>query len=565
MLAPGLEVRQGAALREAEGTGWLRFAWKGHDVVIRPRQPKSRGSSTSLAVEAADAAFIDFVERTIDREAYVAAYADVAAAGLDPMRHWLEHGMREGRLLAPGVRVRHGRHASVPAGKGWCCFTWRGVPVAVLPGAEATADSVLAQIVAQARHEPAILAPGLAAVPNLRRFLAVDLAGREGLDVGGLLDAIGQRTDVVFLLPWLTLGGADKFAADMADALMAQDYGPVLVLVTDQHPEAATGWERLGILTPYHRARVVFWRSHCTAPRVDPMLIARLLNGLRPRALIVLNSAAGLEAVAKYGRGLGQATRIVCTYFSMGLEGVGNVSGRYMPRRTLPHAVALTDNSPMRDSLEQMFGGIPGPGIALLPPRILPASEDLFATRLALRGARAAAPPARWAWVSRIEPSKGTAVLAALARRRPADAFELFGPLEHPLGQLGLDRSNIRHQGTLPDVAAADFSDHDGFLFTSLFEGMPNVVLEMSQHAIPLVLADVGGLRDTLDRTAAIFVEHGTSAEETAAAFDVALERLRAMPPGQVTAMLRAARVQVLSRHSPDDFARGVAALFGTS
>jgi glycosyltransferase involved in cell wall biosynthesis len=247
----------------------------------------------------------------------------------------------------------------------------------------------------------------------------------------------------------------------------------------------------------------------------------------------------------------------------MGVAGESNVSGRYMPRHTLPHAVALTDNAPMQVTLERLFGGIPGPGIALLPPRVTAAAEAVFAARLATRGARAASRPARWAWVSRIEPRKGTEVLAALARRRPDDIFDLYGPIEQPLGAQGLLLPNIRCHGMLPDVSGADFSAHDGFVFTSLVDRMPNVVLEMSQHAIPLVLADVGGLRDTLGEDAAIFVPHGGRPEDTAAAFDAALDRLLATPSGQAATMLRAARAQVLARHSPDAHARGVAALFG--
>jgi glycosyltransferase involved in cell wall biosynthesis len=249
----------------------------------------------------------------------------------------------------------------------------------------------------------------------------------------------------------------------------------------------------------------------------------------------------------------------------MGLEGQGNIPARYMPRRTLPHAVALTDNVPMQNALERLFGGLPGPGIALLPPRIAPASETQFAARLAARAARAVPSAGRWAWVSRVAPPKGTEILAALARRRPADTFDPFGPLEAPLGALGLDLPNIRYHGTLTDVAAADFSAHDAFLFTSLFAGTPSAVLGMSQHAIPLVLADVGGLRDTLGDDAAIFVPHQGTPEDTAAAFDAALSRLRAMPAEQMEAMLSAARAQVLAHHGPDVHSRAVAALFASA
>jgi hypothetical protein len=38
-------------------------------------------------------------EEHFDPVAYLVANPDVAAAGADPWRHWLEHGRREGRSL----------------------------------------------------------------------------------------------------------------------------------------------------------------------------------------------------------------------------------------------------------------------------------------------------------------------------------------------------------------------------------------------------------------------------------------------------------------------------------
>jgi glycosyltransferase involved in cell wall biosynthesis len=130
----------------------------------------------------------------------------------------------------------------------------------------------------------------------------------------------------------------------------------------------------------------------------------------------------------------------------------------------------------------------------------------------------------------------------------------MFGPLASSLDALGLAQPNIFYCGVLEDISVADFSGHDGFLFTSLFEGMPNVVLEMSQHAIPLVLAKVGGLPGTFDEKAVFFVEP-TNEDDAVTAFSRALDK--------AIAMVVAARNEVLKRHSPAAFASNVANLFG--
>jgi UDP-glucose 4-epimerase len=567
MLAPGLVVQRGAAACEPAGEGWARFTWHGEAVAVRIDRRAGPAAAPGAGPPDDGAAFAAFVATAMDRRAYLDAYADVAAAGVDPVQHWLGHGMREGRFLAPGLQVRRGGAARAAQGPAWQHFTWRGEPVAVSRREDGAGTAVMAQILAQARHEPAVLAAGARAIGNLRRYAAPDLLARNGLQARSLLDAAGAPPDVVLMVPWLVVGGADKYGADLADALLAAGRGPVTVLVTDQTSDAATGWEDLPILAPYRNLRVVFWRDHSHAHRPDVMSMARFLNALRPRALVVINSRIGLDAVARFGRGLSQSTRILCAYFSMGVDGLGAPHGTRFPRRTLPFAMALTDNEPMAARLRSLHTDLPGQGIALLPARVAPAGDETFAARLAARQARVAvAPrPRRWAWVSRIEPWKGTAVLAALARRRPQDRFDLYGPVEGTIDGLGLSQPNIRHHGILPDVLAADFTGHDGFLFTSLFEGMPLAVLEMSQHAIPMVLAEVGGLRDTFDDAAATFVRHGAGTAASAAAFDAALDRVLAMPVEAQAGMVIAARARVLARHSPAAHARHVATLFGAA
>ena len=284
---------------------------------------------------------------------------------------------------------------------------------------------------------------------------------------------------------------------------------------------------------------------------------------------MVINSRLGLDTVAQFGRVLSQFARLCCAYFSMGVDGLGAPYGTRFPRRTLPHALALTDNAPMAATLRRLHGDIPGQGVAVLAARLDPAPDEAFAARLSARLARLDSRdgplhrPLHWAWVSRIERFKGTATLAALARLRPDDRFDVFGPLQDSLEALGLMLPNITHRGILPDVAAADFSKHDGFLFTSLFEGMPNIVLEMSQHAIPMVLADVGGLRETLTDASALFVPQGPDAQAAAAAFSAALDRAARLTTEECAAMIELARARVAQCHSPAAHAGGVAALFG--
>jgi len=216
-------------------------------------------------------------------------------------------------------------------------------------------------------------------------------------------------------------------------------------------------------------------------------------------------------------------------------------------------------------ALHDLWGGIPKHGIAVLPPRLKVAEESVFYARLMARQTRTAntSRSLRWVWVSRIEWFKGTAILAGLARMLSADRFDLFGPIQGDLDEMGLTLPNVTHCGTLADVSTADFTEYDGFVFTSLFEGMPNVVLEMSQHAIPMVLHEVGGLRDTFNDAAALFVPNIQDIEQSVANFRQALDQVAKLSPSEVTTMAEEARAQAMRRHAPDAYLKNVTDLLG--
>jgi hypothetical protein len=331
----------------------------------------------------------------------------------------------------------------------------------------------------------------------------------------------------------------------------------MLVLVTDQTAKQAEGWREVSTMAPLRDRTVLFWRDACrSADGADVRNLAMFLYARRPKTIIVIDSRPGREVVARFGRGLSQHAKLCCVYFNVGTDG----RGAHFARLASPFAMALTDNEPTAETLRRLYGPIADKGIAVLPARVAPAPDVVFATRLAARRAHVglAMRSHRWVWISRTERLEGTSILAALAKMRPNDRFDIFGPMTTDLRTLDLDVANVVHNGTLMDISAADFAAYDGFVFTGLSEGPPHVVLEMSQHAIPMILADAGGV---LDDRAAIFVRHAGQAT----AFAEALDRVIGLTSDQAVEMVTAARSQVTARHAPERHARRVAELFAGS
>jgi glycosyltransferase involved in cell wall biosynthesis len=549
---PNLIIRFAEGSSEAPSNGWKCFSWRRKDLFVFVRDFEK------------EMPFLAILAEHFDEDWYLQKHPDIAAAKLDPFDHWLFHGINEGRQFAPGVEVRLGKDVKKLTSCAWRHFTWRGLPVALM--ISKIPQFVMDQIKAQGGHDPSILSPGVLAIPQLPIFAGDDLFSRDGIDLRSILDAFAENPTIVIFVEWLVVGGAEKYAADLIDALIDMGSKSVLVLVTGQSANEAADWPAQGILKPFERVRVVFWRDVVGGPCYDaPTVLARLMNVVRPAHLVIINSHHGLEMVSKFGRGLSQFARMYCAFFGLGVDGLGVPYGVRYPKKTGRFSISLTDNDMTAEVLRNRYAVLNGPGISVLPPRVNPISSDVFKKRMIKRIRRATGSRRRhrWVWVSRIERFKGTAILAELARLRVGDRFDLFGPAHESLESLGLSSGNIEHRGVLDDVANADFSSYDGFVFTSLFEGMPNVVLEMSQHAIPMVLANVGGLRDTFDDTAAVFVDHSSDWAKTAVSFSVALDQISSLTQKELAEMATAARNQVLLRHAPEVHTDNVRRLFG--
>jgi glycosyltransferase involved in cell wall biosynthesis len=548
------------------------FVWKNKTVVVSETRHLSASTGTAassnesiarMAANPKELEFIDFARKHFDRENYCSTYPDIGRSGIDPLSHWLEHGVFEGRMFAPGIKVATGDAAKGALDAYWSKFFWRGVSVAFRQ--KYLGASAVRQIMQQAQFESAVLAPGARCIDSIREFDAPDIMSRAGVAPKNIYQAVAERPDVVVCTPFLLAGGAEKYVADIVGMLSKQGRKRVLVLVTDQTQEQAAGWEELEILAPLLDVQTLHWPEISGPGHANMHIFARFLNSIRAGTLIVNNSRIALDAVARYGRGLSVNTKIFCTYFSHGLNGLGAPYGARYPYRTMAFSSTLTDNEPMARLLAGMWGPLSEHKILTLSAQVTPAEDNVFRKRAdgRLKRFSHAFRTRKWAWISRVEPFKGTAILAELSGKRPRDEFHVFGPLQESLEQQSLAQPNVKYQGVIADMNNVDLSAYDGFIFTSRFEGMPNVVLEISQHALPMVLTDVGGLKDTFSDTAALFVSHEENDAGTASRFSEKLEELSSMTPSEVAEMISLAREQALAKHSPDAYAHAVNTIFG--
>ena len=103
----------------------------------------------------------------------------------------------------------------------------------------------MGQIKQQALHDPGVLAPGQLALPYLREVRAAVMSERVEVDAVRLFGALPVRPMTVLVVPWLAVGAAETYAADLLQALLGAGGGPGLVLVTQQTAAQAAAYKGL--------------------------------------------------------------------------------------------------------------------------------------------------------------------------------------------------------------------------------------------------------------------------------------------------------------------------------
>lgn len=367
---------------------------------------------------------------------------------------------------------------------------------------------------------------------------------RGGWQYAALAEACGHGASHVFLVPWLAKGGSDLESINYANAVQRDGLGRGAVVIATE--DAPSPWRSR--LEP--GVRFVDFGAQCRALDAQSRraLLARLLLQLQPECIHNLNSALGYECFIRHGAALKQYSRLYVSVFCADWT-AGRPSGyalREMPE-CYPHLAAVTaDNATFLKDLVNQFG--------LDPARLHAHYHPAPATRPRAR-ALTDGETLDVLWAGRTDRQKRLDILNAIAERaRPHPIrFHVYGgPLldSDPAFKLLARQPNVVTYGPYEGFDALPLEQFHAYLYTSAFDGLPNVLLEALAAGLPVVASDIGGIHE--------LVQSGKTGElirpfDDPAQYVEALLRLR-REPDRAEAMRQGALRLLEERHSPRAF-----------
>lgn len=350
---------------------------------------------------------------------------------------------------------------------------------------------------------------------SLMKALARAKDTRRQLEWGGEREAAFRRALVnvgrqvarhgpvshVIALPFLATGGAERVALNFAQAIRAsRPDNSVLIIVTDR-PTVSEGIE-----LPEGVALLVL-DSVSDGPQSyenKQWLLEDLIRAIRPYTFHNINSEVAWQLILARGERLANMTKLFASIFAFQFAPNGKSKtgyAAYFLKPGLPHLVGLlSDNQRfVRDaSIEYALEPSEAGKLHAVYNPVRTSGESLapsFGARLKELASRSPKRRLRILWAGRLDEEKRVDLLLELIARADFADFYVYGQAVVNAEMVLPSCPNVFYKGpfSTPEELVRDIV-YDAFVFTSRWEGMPNILLEVGALGVPVIAPTVGGV-----------------------------------------------------------------------
>lgn len=343
--------------------------------------------------------------------------------------------------------------------------------------------------------EPVIGASWAAAVTGTSQLpLRNESVTRAAAAIHGCHEAAGfRRARLVIVANKPRWGGGRRMEGHMAHGL-AQTIDPdeVVVIYTDQGGAAPKGRFPEGVREVDFVSRV-----EGVVESVQEEALVALVRSFRADAVVNMNSRLLYRAMRAYGEALATSERLFLCFFCNEQQALGNWEGRSL-RWFYPAfdyvAGIITDSEYTREMLTERYQLSDADRARI---HVFPAPAE---PELPVATPRPADPERRPVvfWAGRLDRQKRPDIAIEVARRMPDVDFRFWGEKVLKGDPIGKLPDNLSLEGLYDHFAGLDLDGVAAWLYTSAWDGVPSLLMEVAMAEVPIVASLVGGVGEVV-------------------------------------------------------------------
>jgi glycosyltransferase involved in cell wall biosynthesis len=336
-----------------------------------------------------------------------------------------------------------------------------------------------------------------------------------------------EHYDTIICVPWIRKGGADLVAGIITHGILRlEPNSKILIIQTDQ-PQS----EWRDVFPPQLEVVDISDIVQFAGQDLAEQLVRAIFVGLAPIRIINVNSRLCWTIFQRFGKRLAESINLYAYLFCWDRNGNGARAGYpsdFYPETADFMSGIFTDSEYLKNELIRIYA----------PPSKLRNRLTILHTpgRSELRNPTAAAlgsktsidrPQSIILWAGRLDRQKRFDLVIEIARLMPTVNFICWGRamMDTPpdLSQLP---TNIEMKSHFADYLDLPLGDCDGWLYTSEWDGMPTLLIELAHHGMPIVASSIEGVCELIDEHTGWPVQEWNEPN----AYVVALEQMIADP-----------------------------------